>query len=127
VHAAQLLNEDWTRRLRQRKETEKKVNLEMKSRGAQFRQQAEAAQDLQLGIDEDYAHHSIEYEYQVERYKTSNDLGMNSTSTSPSKTRKGATSRSPSSKTCMGIEPIAIVKYACSGAAKIIIKSKPFS
>ena len=58
-------------------------------------------------------------ENQVERYKTSNDLGMNSTSTSPSKTRNGSTSRSPSSKNCVGIEPIAIVKFACSGAAKI--------
>jgi hypothetical protein len=54
--------------LLQRKETESKVILEKNSRGAQFRQQAEAAQDLQLGIDEDYAHHSIDYEYQVGRY-----------------------------------------------------------
>ena len=49
------------------------------ARSAVFRQQAEAAQDLQLGIDEACAHHSIDYEYQVERYKTSNDLGMNLT------------------------------------------------
>jgi hypothetical protein len=105
----------------------RKVILEKKSRGARIRQQAEATQDLQLGIDEDCAHHSIDYEYQVQRHKTSNDLGMNSTSTSPSKTRNGATSRSPSSKNCMGIEPITIVKFACSGAAKIITKSKPFS
>jgi len=42
----------------------RKVILEKKSRGARIRQQAEATQDLQLGIDEDCAHHSIDYEYQ---------------------------------------------------------------
>ena len=46
THAVQLLNEDWTRRLRQRKAMERKVRLEKKSRGARIRQQAEEAQDL---------------------------------------------------------------------------------
>jgi len=111
THTAQLLNEDWTRRLRHMK-IKQEVRLKESYKKHSFDSKLRQSQDLKLGLDErlgkisqdgtqhasscrrvvhqrpgermarqNRAHRTINFEYHVERYKSSNVLRMNFTST----------------------------------------------